>query len=318
MSILLYSVFLWLYTTGIRLVAAWNPKARLWLQGRKNIFKNIIDSGVSGESMTVWMHCASLGEFEQGRPVIEKIRSVYPKASIVLTFFSPSGYEIKKDYQGADYIFYLPADSRKNARRFIELVHPSLVLWMKYEYWFYYLDELNKRNIPALLISAVFRPDQAFFRWYGRFHRYMLACFRYIFVQTAESKDLLKNIGFSSNVQVSGDTRFDRVIEIAEQFEAIPAVEAFVGSKQVVVAGSTWEEDEEQLDHYANTHPEICFIIAPHEVDEEHLKEIESLFRGSIRFSRWQQQPPDVPKTGGRQTATPHVLIVDNIGMLSR
>jgi 3-deoxy-D-manno-octulosonic-acid transferase len=326
-SILFYSIVLGLYQAGVRLISPWNPKARLWLRGRKDIFRKIATAGLEKEAQVVWMHCASLGEFEQGRPLLEKIRAEFPATRIVLTFFSPSGYEIKKDYRGADYIFYLPADSRKNARRFIESIHPSLVLWIKYDYWFYYLDELNKQNIPALLVSAVFRPDQAFFKWYGRLHRYMLACFNHIFVQTTESSELLKTIRYSSNVSVSGDTRFDRVIAIADHFESIPLIEKFCEKKQVVVAGSTWEEDEEQLDHYANTHPDIRFILAPHEIDEDHLKEMEGLFRKSVRFSVWEKQSTTeraesdinvAPRRVDHQQAIVNVLIIDNIGMLSR
>ena len=327
MSILLYSIFLWLYETGIRLIAPWNPKARLWLNGRKDIFKKITAAGIDKKNPVVWMHCASLGEFEQGRPLLEKVRTLYPSSKIILTFFSPSGYEIKKGYPGADHIFYLPTDSRRHARHFLDLVHPALVLWIKYDYWYFYLEELKKRGVPTLLVSAVFRPGQVFFRWYGKLHRYLISCFTHVFVQTPDSAELLGKIGFSSNVNVSGDTRFDRVIEIAEQFEPLPLVENFCGSSQVVVAGSTWEEDEEELDHYANTHPDTRFIIAPHEIDESRLKEIEKLFRNSVRLSllekqsedQYTQNPePDKADLHRQMGPHPNVLVIDNIGMLSR
>jgi 3-deoxy-D-manno-octulosonic-acid transferase len=186
-------------------------------------------------------------------------------------------------------------------------VQPTLVLWVKYEYWYYFLTELKRRNIPTLLISGIFRKDQPFFKWYGRLHRYMLESFTHFFVQTPASVELLKSIGFTNNITVSGDTRFDRVISIAEAFTPIPEIEKFCGSHTVIVAGSTWIEDEEELDHYANTHPEMRFIIAPHEVHEEHIREIEKLFKHSVRYSALQNIKPDT-----------NVLIIDNVGMLAR
>lgn len=321
MSIIFYHVFLWLYRTGIRLIAPWNRKARLWLEGRKGLFDRVRTGmeelerrkpqAASGQIPLIWMHCASLGEFEQGRPVLEQLRRQSPDCRIVISFFSPSGYEIRKDYKGADLILYLPLDSRSNARRLTDLLQPSLVLWVKYDYWYYYLLELKKRNIPTLLISGVFRPDQPFFRWYGRLHRYMLECFTHLFVQTEKSRQLLLRLGLSENVSVTGDTRFDRVIEIAEQAGTLPMIEAFCGQYPVIVAGSTWEEDEEELDHYANTHPGIRFIIAPHEIEEERLQEVEALFRRCIRYSQWEQG-------AAGPAPAPNVLIIDNIGLLSR
>jgi len=342
-SIIFYHIFLWLYKTGIHLITPWNRKAKLWVEGRKNIFGKIRaemegggtaasdklqagsqiqvspeDSnpqGPEGERKTIWMHCASLGEFEQGRPLLESLRLEDPGCRIVLSFFSPSGYEARKNYTGADHVFYLPLDSRRHARRFIDLVKPGLVLWVKYDYWYYYLVELKKKNIPTLLVSGVFRRDQPFFRWYGRLHRYMLECFTHLFVQTEASKTLLATLGLTENVSVSGDTRFDRVIGIAESPESLPLIEAFCGTNPVIVAGSTWEEDEEELDHYANTHPEIRMIIAPHEIGEERLREVERLFRYCIRYSIWAQARSSSPTHGGRG---PNVLIIDNVGMLSR
>lgn len=335
------------------MIAPWNRKARLWLAGRKDLFGEIrrawrgaggpagkSDGEEHGKKPVVWMHCASLGEFEQGRPVLEELRRERPECRIVLTFFSPSGYTAKKDYAGADHIFYLPLDGPRNARMFIDLVRPDLVLWVKYDYWYYFLAELKKRRIPVLLISGVFRAGQPFFRWYGRLHRYMLECFTHMFVQTEVSKQLLARLRFIDQVSVSGDTRFDRVITIAEGAEALPAIEAFCGQRPVIVAGSTWAEDEEELDHYANTHPELRFILAPHEIAEDRLREVERLFRHAIRYSVWKpdgRKPDGRPGQGGgnrmdaaRQSGVggpagrvggwpePNVLIIDNIGMLSR
>ena len=319
MSIIFYHVFLFLYKMGIRLVAPWNRKAKLWLEGRRGLFEGIrLElSGETGSAPIVWMHCSSLGEFEQGRPVLEELRREVPGCRIVLSFFSPSGYTTKKDYSGADHVFYLPLDSPGNARQFIDLVRPTLVLWVKYDYWYYFLAELKKRNIPTLLVSGVFRADQPFFRWYGRLHRYMLECFTHLFVQTEASLELLRKLRLADRVSVSGDTRFDRVIQIAEagEREPMPLIAAFCGSRTVIVAGSTWEEDEEELDHYANTHPELRFIIAPHEIGEDRISEVEGLFRHSVRFSVWEKGAP-LPVPGS--WPEPNVLIIDNIGMLSR
>ena len=274
------------------------------------------------------MHCASLGEFEQGRPVIESLRKLYPDITIIVSFFSPSGYHIRKNYAGADHIFYLPMDSAMHARKWVELIKPTIVLWIKYDYWYYYLRELRVRKIPVLLISPLFRPDQPFFKWYGNIHRLMLDSFYAFFVQNDESKKLLESLDIKQAVFVSGDTRFDRVIDIAEAFEPVPAIADFCGDHPVIVAGSTWEEDEEELDHYANTHPGTRFIIAPHEIDEDHLKDIESLFKNTIRYSaleklnaesaKLKEHPPTVNRQPSTVNQQPRVLIVDNIGMLAR
>ena len=321
MSIIFYHVFLLLYKTGIRLIAPWNTKAKLWLEGRRGIFEHMKAElgSLGGTGQVVWMHCASLGEFEQGRPVLEELRRVAPACRIVLSFFSPSGYTAKKDYAGADHVFYLPLDSLANARQFIDLVRPTLVLWVKYDYWYYFLAELKKRHIPTLLVSGVFRPDQPFFRWYGRLHRYMLESFTHLFVQTEVSRQLLGKLRLAERVSVSGDTRFDRVIKIAEGREqgSLSLVEAFCGGRPVIVAGSTWEEDEEELDHYANTHPELRFIIAPHEIGEDRIMEVERLFRHAVRYSVWEKGKGPLGATGG-SWPEPNVLIIDNIGMLSR
>jgi 3-deoxy-D-manno-octulosonic-acid transferase len=323
MSLLVYNLFLLLYRLGARIISPWNPKARLWLRGRKNLFerlnRQILENKVTldGKSPLIWMHCASLGEFEQGRPVLEGIKSTYPHCRIFITFFSPSGYEIRKNYLGADFIYYLPMDSPLNAKRFLDIVQPDLVLWVKYEYWYYFLREIKLRNIPLLLISGLFRKDQPFFQWYGGLHRRMLGYFRHLFLQGQSSAELLKNTSALPRVTVNGDTRFDRVSAIAASFTPIEEIAAFCGNNKVVVAGSTWQEDEEELDHYANTHPDIRFIIAPHEIDEAHLRTMETLFKNSIRFSKWKK----VFRNSTARTSSshpPNVLIIDNIGMLSK
>ena len=306
MGTFFYTIFINLYTIGARVTCLWNPKAKLWLEGRKKF--PVFNFKKDTSSQNIWIHCASLGEFEQGRPVIENIKKLYPSAKIILTFFSPSGYEIQKNYTGADAIFYLPIDSRRNAKKMIEAIKPSLVLWVKYEYWFYYLKELKQQDIPVLLVSGIFRDRQPFFKWYGNMWRNLLSSFTYFFVQDEGSKKLLSSIGIDKNVTVSGDTRFDRVIEIAKQFEHIPLIQQFCGDSKVIVAGSTWEEDEAELIHYVRANPQIKFIIAPHEIDIENLKDVKKEFTGSIFYSELVLDQP----------VTSNVLIIDNMGMLSR
>jgi 3-deoxy-D-manno-octulosonic-acid transferase len=227
----------------------------------------------------------------------------------LLTFFSPSGYEVRKNYAGADYIFYLPMDSRKNAFKFIEVAKPRLILFIKYEFWYFYLSEAKKRNIPLLLISGIFRKNQPFFSKYGNFHRNLLSCFTHFFVQNKESFSLLQTIGFKQNITISGDTRFDRVIEIAEQFQPIPAIEKFCNGSEVIVAGSTWTEDDRSISHYANTNNSVKFVIAPHDIKKERLDECLKLYGNSTLFSRLNTLYPS-PKI--------NTIIIDNIGMLSR
>jgi len=303
-NIILYNLFIKLYVLGIGIASIWNDKAKQWIHGRK-IFPVINNTSI--KKPTIWMHCASLGEFEQGRPVIEKIRAQYPHCKIVLTFFSSSGFEIQKKFTGADFIFYLPTDSALHAKKFINLINPTLVLWIKYEFWYYYLEELRNRNIPVLLISASFRKDQTFFKWYGAFWKNMLHCFTFYFVQNENSKNLLNTLGFK-NAIVSGDTRFDRVITIAENLEDIALLKEFCNNSKVIVAGSTWEDDEAELVHYVKTNPWLKFIIAPHEVDKENLEDVKKVFTGSIFYSELNEN----------NTQNHNVVIIDNIGMLSR
>ncbi|MGZ5255736.1 MAG: 3-deoxy-D-manno-octulosonic acid transferase, partial [Flavitalea sp.] len=275
--ILFYNLFLRLYLLGIRTVTPWNQKARLWIKGRK-AQESLTGPLFDPQEKVIWMHCASLGEFEQGRPVLEEIKRSHPEMKVLVTFFSPSGYEVRKDYEGADKVLYLPLGTYSNANKFIDIINPSLVLWVKYEYWYYYLVELKKRKVPVILFSAIFRKDQPFFQWYGSLHIKMLNSFQAMFVQDQNSVDLLKSIGIHDNVVVAGDTRFDRVIQIANSAGSIPVVEEFIQGNKCVVAGSTWLDDEEELVHFAKSNPAIKFILAPHHVEEERIKEIEQLF----------------------------------------
>lgn len=304
MGILLYNFFLLLYSAVVRFLSPWNEKARLWLRGRKNF--PVFDK----PGNIIWMHCASLGEFEQGRPLLEATRKAYPSYRVALSFFSPSGYEVQKNYPGADYIFYLPADNILNAKKLADRLDPALVIWVKYEYWYYYLQELKNRNIPVLLVSGIFRKEQPFFAWYGGIWKKMLSCFQHLFVQDEGSLKLLASIGVSGNVEIAGDTRFDRVIAIAEKAEDVPYINSFTCGQKVLVAGSTWDEDEIELLHFVKTRPDIKFIIAPHEVFAENLQDVKKEFANAIFYS-------DLAKNSslGRDA---QILIIDNIGMLAR
>lgn len=309
MSVFFYNIFLLLFRAGIRVASLFNPKAKKWVKGRANIFAEL-EKAIPANEKIVWMHCASLGEFEQGRPVLEKMKPQYPGYKFLLTFFSPSGYKVQKDYKGADWVFYLPMDGPKSARRFLEIVHPSLVIFVKYEFWYYYLKKIKYRNIPLLLISALFRKDMSFFKWYGGLQRKILSRFDHLFVQTAGSKKLIDGIGLGDICSVSGDTRFDRVVEIAEQFQPILAIEKFIGGSRVIVAGSTWPEDEIVLQKaFAGlTAHSPKLIIAPHELTDKHLDELSKLFPDSVRFSTL----PNI------NSSVANCLIIDNYGMLSR
>jgi 3-deoxy-D-manno-octulosonic-acid transferase len=311
---LLYRILLSLYETGIHAASWWNPKARHWVQGRKNWKQGLIAATESAGRQRIWMHCASLGEFEQGRPVLEGLRKNYPHAFIVLSFFSPSGYEIRKNYPGANYICYLPMDQPGRSKAFVQILQPSLALFVKYEFWHYYLKSLKESGANTLLISAIFRPGQAFFKPWGGFWRGMLQNYEHIFVQDEPSLQLLNTQGFTSRCTVAGDTRFDRVLDIAAAASPVREVDMFCAHHQVIVAGSTWPEDEEILAHYARVKPGIRFVIAPHEIHDSHIREIQKLFPDSILFSELKQ----CLDTGTLPSKMPHVLIIDNMGMLSR
>ncbi|MGN6401530.1 MAG: 3-deoxy-D-manno-octulosonic acid transferase [Flavisolibacter sp.] len=299
--LLLYNFTVQLYFIAVRIAALWNKKAVEWISGRKNLFASL-EQKITATDKIIWMHCSSAGEFEQGKPAIEKLKSLYPHHKILVSFFSPSGYHVAKNYQYADIITYLPLDTRQNARRFIEITHPDVVVFVKYEFWYHHLSAAAFKHIPLLLISAVFRENQAFFKWYGRFYKQMLFLFRHIFVQDESSLQLLKQHGID-HCSIGGDTRFDRVQEIAEKFTEIPFINDFAGDAKLIVAGSTWPDDEQLLSHLHSTK----LIIAPHEINEPHLAQIEKLFSNSIRYSQWQH------RKGNEK-----VLLIDNVGMLSR
>ena len=309
MTIIFYNIFLLFFRAGIRIASLWNNKANQWLAGRKNIFEILNSELSTNKSKLIWIHCSSLGEFEQGRPVIESFKTNFPNSKLLITFFSPSGYEIRKEYKVADWVFYLPMDSPLNAKKFFDIINPSLVVFVKYDFWYYYLTECKKRNIPLLMISAIFREEQPFFKWYGTFHRKMLSCFTYIFVQDENSETLLNSIDIN-NVLKTGDTRFDRVTDIAANFQSIEIIEKFCGNSKVLVAGSTWPEDEKIIKEGIATNPDLKLIIAPHEVNEKHLDEIKNLFPDAVFFSQLM--------THDSQIVNKKIMIIDNIGMLSR
>lgn len=305
-----YNLFIRIYPFIAQLIGARNTKAKLWVDGRRNIFSNLTQAFSTNKSLVIWMHCSSLGEFEQGRPVLEQLKSSYPQHKILLTFFSPSGYEIHKNYASANWIFYLPMDNEKNATQFFNIVQPQLILFVKYDFWYYYLQQAQQRKIPLLLISGVFRPNQPFFKWYGSFHKSMLHCFTHFFVQNEESKNLLHSIGIEKNVSVGGDTRFDRVLEIAEQEINIELIEKFAGNQPLIVAGSTWPEDDYELSHYINSNETLKCIIAPHDINNERIKQCQQIFLNTILWSDYSKNETTDNKA--------QCLIIDNVGMLSK
>jgi len=324
----LYQLFLITYKAGIYLVSLGNKKAKLWITGRKNVFDKLKESvKASAGKKIIWMHCASLGEFEQGRPVIAKMKEDFPEIVIFITFFSPSGFEIVKNNKDFKNIFYLPMDSPSHAKKWLHILKPDLVLWVKYEYWHYYLQEIKRKKIPLLMISGVYRSNQIFFKWYGGLYRNMLNCFTHFFVQNEDSKMQLRLLITAEKITVSGDTRCDRVIDVAESFKEIPGIPGFCGNNKVIVMGSTWEDDEAEWTHYVKQHPEIKFIIAPHEIDEENLTDIKKEFPGSVLYSEWlegkgrgirNEVPGFRDQVSGEDTGkTANCLIIDNIGMLS-
>ena len=303
----MYSFVICIYLMLVKLVSLFNAKARLMVRGHAQVFRMLRERIKPGERY-LWFHAASLGEFEQGRPLMERIRREYPEYKILLTFFSPSGYEVRKNYAGADIICYLPFDTPRNVRRFLELAHPCMAFFIKYEFWQNYLKGLQRRDIPVYSVSSIFRRNQVFFRWYGGKYYKVLTRFTHLFVQNEVSKDLLATLGIH-NVTVVGDTRFDRVIEIFRQAKQLPLVEAFKGQcRRVMVAGSSWQPDEDIFIPYFNAHPEMKLIIAPHVIGEDHLKEITGkLKRPYVRYTQ----------TTEEEAAKADCLIVDCFGLLS-
>ncbi|WP_316798547.1 3-deoxy-D-manno-octulosonic acid transferase [Pedobacter frigidisoli] len=306
--LLLYILGIRGYNLIILIFSLFNTKARLFINGRKDIFKKI-EERIKKTDKPIWFHFASLGEFEQGRPVLEAIKSARPDKKIIVTFFSPSGYEIRKNYTLAE-VFYLPVDTAFNARKFLDIVNPEMAIFTKYEFWHFYFLGLKDRNIPLYVISGIFRPGQAFFKWYGGFYRNILKSVTYFFVQNQESEELLKSVGID-NVTINGDTRFDRVYENAQIPKHLAEIENFIKESPTLICGSTWPEDETLLALLPGKYPDWKFIIAPHEIHEGHIENIEKLFpAGNIRFSVFSKQAQE-------NNLHPSVLIIDNIGMLS-
>ncbi|MBP5800287.1 MAG: 3-deoxy-D-manno-octulosonic acid transferase [Prevotella sp.] len=308
----MYNIIIYIYLLGVAVYSLFNEKVRKMWRGERDAFR-ILREKVDPNAKYVWFHAASLGEFEQGRPLIERLRQEHPEYKILLTFFSPSGYEVRKNYEGADIITYLPLDTITNARRFLRIIHPVMAFFIKYEFWYNYLHILKHRNVPVYSVSSIFRPEQVFFKWYGRQYSRVLNCFTHFYVQNEVSKELLAKIGIM-NVSIVGDTRFDRVLQIKEVAKQLPIVEAFVkgaGEKpKVYVAGSSWPPDEEIFIKYFNEHHDWKLIIAPHEIGEDHLQQIESMLEGRrvVRYSSLE----NLENVGELE-----ILIIDCFGLLS-
>lgn len=304
---IIYKIGLRVYFFLVLIAYPFNSKARRWINGRKGMWKRL-KSRIDDSKAIYWFHCSSLGEFEQGRPVIESFRAKYPDAFLLLTFFSPSGYELRKNYQGVDLVSYLPLDTRFNAWRFINLVKPKAAYFIKYEYWYYFLRSLRKRKIPVFLVSAKFSREQVFFKWYGSWYRKFLRFFEHLFVQDENSELLLREFGFK-NVSVSGDTRFDRVYQVAQKAREYPGIELFKQGKNLLVAGSIWEKDEDIIVKFINEcSDDYKFILAPHEISSKKLYRLISQLEGFV-----------VKFTDEDKTFFPKakVMVIDTIGHLS-
>ncbi len=308
----LYNVLLVLASQLVNLLALFSPKIKLFVNGRKTVFETLA-AKINPKDKTIWFHAASLGEYEQGLPVMERIKKEFPEYKIVLTFFSPSGYEVRKNNAIADVTVYLPLDTKSNAKQFLKLVHPELVFFIKYEYWPNYLNELKKasRNfgIETYLISGIFREKQAFFKWYGGFYRNALKTFEYFFVQNESSKKLLQSLGYQ-NVKISGDTRFDRVVSILERDNSLDFIEQFKNNTTTIVIGSSWSKDESLLINFINqADTNVKFIIAPHNIKEEQISNLQSqITKSTVLFSEKE----------GRNLTGFQVFIIDTIGILTK
>lgn len=308
LMLFLYNLLILLASTALQLIALFNSKIKLFLDGRATVFQTL-EQKINTTDKTIWFHAASLGEYEQGLPVIEKIKEKYPHHKIVLTFFSPSGYEVRKNNPIADVTVYLPLDTKKNAQRFISIVHPELVFFIKYEFWINYLAVLEKQKTPTYLISGIFREKQMFFKWYGGFYRKALNAFTYFFVQNESSKKLLLQLG-KTNVAVSGDTRFDRVATILEKDNTLDFISNFKNNQTTIVIGSSWPKDEALLVDYINTTPfPVKFIIAPHNIKAEQIANLRALItKPTVLFSEKENQ----------SLSNQHVFIIDTIGILTK
>ena len=312
---MIYNLIIYLYLFGVAIYSRFNEKVRKMWRGEREAFR-ILKEKVDPDAKYVWFHAASLGEFEQGRPLMEQLRKEHPEYKILLTFFSPSGYEVRKNYEGADIITYLPLDTITNARRFLRAIHPVMAFFIKYEFWYNYLHILKHRNVPVYSVSSIFRPDQVFFKWYGRQYGRVLNCFTHFFVQNEQSKELLGKIGIQ-NVSIVGDTRFDRVLQIKEASKQLPVIKAFKQDAKVFVAGSSWPPDEEIFIKYFDKHRDWKLIIAPHVIGEDHLKQIETLLEGRkvIRYSEYAGYAENYDSSDALVNA--EVLIVNCFGLLS-
>lgn len=306
MSILFYNLFLQVYVLAARLLALRNPKAAAWVTGRKRVLAELHSWKQHNQKPLIWVHAASLGEFEQGKPIIEALRLQYPNYAILISFFSPSGLEPSKRYPHADHICYLPMDGKKNAKAFIETANPKLAIFIKYEFWYYYLTTLQEKQIPTLLIAAIFRKDQPFFKWYGQLHRKILKTYSAIFVQNENSLALLRECGYTGEAMISGDSRFDRVATISRQFSSNPVVDSFIQGRTTLVAGSTWPKDHVLLQEMMHTFPDLCFIIAPHHVDASSIE------------ASCKQIPEAITYTNAEKGQSGRILLIDRIGLLTK
>ncbi len=305
----LYNLVISIAGFFLKIVALFSPKIKLFIDGRKNVFA-ILEEKIKPTDKTIWFHSASLGEYEQGLPVIEKIKQKYPSHKIIVTFFSPSGYEVRKNNTVADVTIYLPLDTKSNAKKFLKLVHPELVFFVKYEFWLNYLKELETNKIPTYLISGIFRDNQMFFKWYGGFYRKALNAFTYFFVQNESSKEKIEAIGFK-NVIVSGDTRFDRVAAILERDNTVDFIAKFKNNAPTIVIGSSWPKDEALLAEYINQAPEnIKFIIAPHNIKQDQISSLKSqIIKSTVLFSE---------KDKAGDLSHYNVFIIDTVGLLTK
>ena len=303
---MIYNLAMYILELGVKLAALFSDKPAKMVKGYREVF-DLLQRKIDRNAQYIWFHAASLGEFEQGRPLIERIRKEYPQYKILQTFFSPSGYEVRKNYDGADIVCYLPIDTPSNVKKFVDLVNPCMVFFVKYEFWQNYLNTLYKKGIPVYSVSSIFRSNQIFFRWYGKGYQQVLKTFAHLFVQNEESKQLLAGIGVN-NTTVVGDTRFDRVLDICAAAKQLPLVQKFKGDVLTFVAGSSWGPDEDIFIKYFNAHPEMKLIIAPHVVNDSHLKEIESkLQRSCVRYTKATEE----------NVQQADCLIIDCYGLLS-
>lgn len=302
-----YNIFIRLYALAIAIASLWNNKAAQWKKGRQNLWQ-ALEQTFSKPHALVWIHAASAGEFEQAKPVIEALKKQYPQHKILVSFFSPSGYPAGKKFKVADYVFYLPLDTKENAERFIDITKPQLVIFIKYDFWYHYLKTVHDKKIPLLLVSAIFRKEQTFFKAHGAFYKSMLHFFTQLFVQDEASATLLKEHEIA-HVTVAGDTRFDRVLRIANAAEAVPLIEQFTEGRPTLIAGSTWPADEALLHGVLKKFDSLNIIIAPHEVNAAHITQLKKLFQNPMLFSQL---------LNGANAGGARVLVIDSMGLLSR